>query len=56
MSDFEAIVACVLPHDPVARIEASAKNCRNNVSELNTSSMVGGRIRKNLDFRFYDHK
>ena len=56
MSDFEEIAAHVLPHDPAANNKASAKSDLCNVSELNVSSMVGGRTRQNLDLRFYDQK
>ena len=56
MSDFETMAACMLPHEPVANNEASAKSDRNNVLEASALSIVRGRTRKNLDLCFYDQK
>ena len=56
MSNFEAMVAYVLLCDPLANNTSSSKSDRHNVSELNDSSMIGGRTCQNLDLRFYDQK
>ena len=54
-SCIENIIACILPHDPVAyNKDASNKNEKQNVPDTCIVSIIGGRNQQTkLDLRFY---
>ena len=57
-SDFEEMVACILPYNPVSNKKTNSnKNGKHSASDARVSSIVGGRDQKTkLDLRFYDIK